>query len=67
MNDTILGPEPSDHAIGRSRGGLTGKIHLVADGWGRPLRMVLTPGNVNDTTMMAATIERIRVPRAGAG
>lgn len=29
--------------------------------------MVLTPGNVNDTTMMAATIGQIRVPRAGAG
>jgi len=67
VNYTILGPEPSDHAIGRSRGGLTCKVHLVADGRGRPLSLVLTPGNVNDTTMMAATIERIRVPRAGAG
>src|SRR4051794_29505610 len=67
MNYTSLGPEPSDHAIGRSRGGLTCKIHLVADGRGRPLSMLLTPGNVNDTTMMAATIDLIRVPRDGAG
>ncbi|MFZ4896499.1 IS5 family transposase [Plantibacter sp. Mn2098] len=49
-NYTILGEEPPDHAIGRSRGGLTSKIHLVADGRGRPLSMVLTPGNINDTT-----------------
>jgi hypothetical protein len=62
LNYTILGPEPSDHAIGRSQGGLTCRIHVVADGRGRPLSMVLTPGNVNDTTMMAATIERIRCP-----
>ncbi|MFE9836796.1 IS5 family transposase [Streptomyces sp. NPDC005551] len=29
--------EPDDHAIGRSRGGLTTKIHLAADGRCRPL------------------------------
>lgn len=29
--------EPADHAIGRSRGGLTTKIHLAADGHCRPL------------------------------
>ena len=60
-------PEPPDHAIGRSRGGLTTKLHLVADGKGRMLGAVLTGGNVNDTTMMAATLETIRVPRPGPG
>ena len=29
--------------------------------------MVLTAGNVNDTTMMVAVLEGIRVPRAGKG
>ena len=62
-----LGPEPPDHAIGRSRGGLTSKIHLVCDGRGRPLATVLTPGNINDTTMLAETIELISVPTAGPG
>lgn len=62
-----LGPEPGDHAIGRSRGGLTTKLHLVADGKGRMLAGVLTAGNVNDTTMMAATLDQIRVPRTGRG
>ncbi|WP_139346878.1 IS5 family transposase, partial [Sinomonas mesophila] len=62
-----LGPEPPDHAIGRSRGGLTTKLHLVSDGKGRMLGGVLTAGNVNDTTMMAATLEQIRVPRPGRG
>jgi hypothetical protein len=36
--------EPSDHAIGRSRGGLTTKTHLVCDGKGRPLGFVVTGG-----------------------
>lgn len=40
--------EPVDHAIGRSRGGPTTKIHLACDGHGRPLTLVLTAGNVND-------------------
>ena len=53
--------------MGRSRGGLTSKIHLVTDGQGRPLSVVLTGGNINDTTMMIETLERIRVPRSGGG
>jgi hypothetical protein len=58
---------PPDHAIGRSCGGLTTKLHLVCDGRGRPLGMIITGGNINDTTMMTAVLEGIRVPRAGKG
>ena len=36
------------HAIGRSKGGRTTKIHTVTDARGRPLVMVLTPGNTSD-------------------
>lgn len=56
------GPEPLDHAIGRSRGGLTTKVHLVADGAGRALSWTLTGGNIADTVMMTATLDTIRVP-----
>ncbi|WP_349310644.1 IS5 family transposase [Microbacterium sp. MM2322] len=59
--------EPPDHGIGRSRGGLTTKLHLVCDGRGRPLGMMVTGGNVNDTTMMTAVLKDICVPRAGKG
>lgn len=62
-----LRAEPPDHAIGRSRGGLTCKVHLVADGKGRPLSWVLTGGNVNDTIMMTAVLEGIHVRRVGTG
>lgn len=55
--------EPADHALGRSRGGWTSKVHLTCDGRGLPLSVLLTGGNVNDTTMLAATLDGIRVPR----
>lgn len=66
----LAGPgfrEPPDHAIGRSRGGLTSKIHLIADGRGCPLSLILTPGNINDTTMLGKVIGGIRVARPGPG
>jgi hypothetical protein len=36
------------HAIGRSRGGRTTKIHAVSDGRGRPVAFLLTPGHIAD-------------------
>lgn len=36
-----------DPALGRSRDGLTSKIHLACDGRGRPLAFVVTGGNIN--------------------
>jgi hypothetical protein len=59
-----FGDEPADHAIGRSRGGLTTKTHLVADGKGRALAFILTGGQVADTTMLPATLDEIRVTGA---
>ncbi|WP_443030998.1 IS5 family transposase [Streptomyces sp. ACT-1] len=54
-------------ALGRSRGGLTSKIHLACDGLGRPLALVVTGGNTNDCTQFTAVMEAIRVPRLGPG
>ncbi|WP_406116402.1 IS5 family transposase [Streptomyces sp. NBC_01014] len=55
------------HALGRSRGGLTSKIHLACDAVGRPLAFTLTGGNTNDCTQFTAVMEAIRVPRVGPG
>ena len=41
---------------------MTTKNHLVCDGKGRALAFVLTPGQTADTSMLAATLEQIRVP-----
>jgi transposase len=38
------------HCIGRSRGGRTTKVHALTDERGRPLALVLTPGNTHDLT-----------------
>lgn len=43
-------------AIGRSRGGLTTKIHAVVDALGHPLRFILSPGQVSDITQAEALI-----------
>lgn len=63
MNYKKNGEEPSDHAIGRSRGGLTTKTHVVCDGKGRALAFILTGGQVPDTVMLAETMDQIRVPQ----
>jgi transposase len=55
--------EPVDHAIGRSRGGPSTKIHLACDGHGRPLSVVLTGGNVNDCTMFEQVMAGICIPQ----
>ena len=46
--------------MGRSRGGLSTKIHLLADGAGRPLRFILTPGQAADITSAPALLEGIK-------
>ncbi|MEY9772710.1 IS5 family transposase [Sinorhizobium fredii] len=46
-----------DQALGRSRGGLTTKIHMLADALGRPLRLIITAGQVGDVTQAEALLE----------
>jgi transposase len=38
-------------ALGRSRGGLTTKLHAVVNGKGLPLRLEVTPGEVHDNRL----------------
>lgn len=66
-NYNIPGLEPADHAIGRSRGGLSTKIHHACDGKGRPLVMLLGPGQAHDSPMFAPVVAAIHVPRRGRG
>jgi transposase len=50
-------------ALGRSRGGLTTKLHLAFDGRGRPLSVRLTAGQRHESTQLEAVLDGIRVPR----
>ncbi|WP_442802759.1 transposase [Streptomyces sp. CB01373] len=50
-----------------SRGGLTTKIHHAVDGDGRPLAVVVTPGQVHDAQVLPLLLGDIRVTRLGRG
>ena len=51
------------HAIGRSRGGRTTKIHALTDDLGRPLAFLITPGNTHDLAGARELLATIRPPR----
>src|SRR5438270_13918619 len=42
--------QDGEQAIGRSRGGLTTKIHVLVDALGNPVDLMLTPGQAHDLT-----------------
>jgi transposase len=56
-----------DHAIGRSRGGLTTKLHALVDGRGRPLVIHAGPGHAHDSPMLPVLLADLAVPRLGTG
>ena len=47
--------------MGRSRGGLTTKIHALVDAEGRPVKLVLTPGQAGDAPAAASLLEDLAV------
>ncbi|PWK71185.1 transposase [Streptomyces sp. CG 926] len=55
--------KPADHALGRSRGGLTTRIHRAADGHCRQLAFVITPGQAGDAPAFPQVMARLRAPR----
>ena len=59
--------EPADHALGRSRGGLTTKLHLGCEQGQRPLSIVLTAGQRGDSRQFGVALDGIRVPRLHRG
>ena len=59
---------PADRkALGRSRGGLTTKIHLLADAACRPLVHATTAGQRHDSLALAPLLQRLKVHRRGPG
>jgi transposase len=53
--------------LGRSRGGLTSKLHLACEQGQRPLSIVITGGQRGDSPQFAAVLNGIRVPRQSRG
>jgi len=59
--------EPAGHGIGRSRGGLSTKIHAGVDGHGRPLALVVAGGQRNDGAALETVLADIRIPGLHGG
>ncbi|WP_172805110.1 IS5 family transposase [Actinopolymorpha singaporensis] len=59
--------EPSDHALGRSRGGWSTKLHLACEQNQMLMSLVLTPGQAGDSPQMIRVLEQVRVARPGGG
>jgi transposase len=63
---TSIAPAPpkkdDDQAIGRSRGGLSTKIHALVDALGRPLALLLTPGQAHDLVAADAFLPQMAAP-----
>jgi transposase len=51
------GSSAEHEALGRSRGGFSTKIHLACDGVGKPVTILLTPGQDHDVTQGPVLIE----------
>jgi transposase len=51
------------HAIGRSRGGRTTKIHALTDDLGRPVSFLITPGNSHDLVGARELLATVQLPR----
>nr|WP_317154003.1 IS5 family transposase [Sphingopyxis indica] len=48
------------HALGRSKGGLSTKVHAATDALGNPVRFILTGGERNDITQIEGLLDGLR-------
>jgi hypothetical protein len=56
--------EPGDHALGRSRGGVGTKLHLVTDGRGLPLAIPVRPTQAHESLYVAPVLNAVRIRQA---
>ena len=66
-NDKDGGADGDREALGRSRGGLSTKIHLAADDRCRPIARVITAGQRHDAVAFQPLMRAIRIRRRGHG
>src|SRR6266481_3442922 len=51
-----VSPDNNHQDMGRSRGGLTSKIHAMVDTNGLPVRLALTPGEAHDNQLCSVLL-----------
>jgi transposase len=59
--------EPEDHALGRSKGGLGTKVHILCDGHGIGLAIFVTAGQRHESTAFEAVMGRVALPGRPGG
>ena len=66
---TLLGQRggPPAEALGRSQGGLSTKVHLRAEGGGKLLTLLLTPGQQHEASVFEQLMTQGAVKRTGRG
>ncbi len=63
-----MGPdEPADHALGRSRDGLTTMIHMLCDANGIPLRFLPSGGQASDISYAQPLSDGVSIPSSQRG
>lgn len=61
------GTDAETEGLGRSRGGFSTKIHVKAEGSGKPLAVAITPGQRHESTAFAGLMRQGAVKRPGRG
>lgn len=61
------GGDAAAEALGRGRGGFSTKVHLRVEGGGKPLVLLLTPGQRHEATACEALMAQGAVKRGGRG
>jgi len=61
------GGAPDTEALGKSQGGFSTKVHLKADGAGKPLTVLLTPGQQHESTVFERLMHQGAIRRHGRG
>ena len=61
------GGDPNQEALGRSQGGFSTKLHLRAEGKGKPLTFLLTAGQCHEAPVFEHLMEQGAVKRQGRG
>ena len=61
------GGEAAAEALGRGRGGFSTKVHLRAEGGGKPVTLLVTPGQRHEARVFAQLMEQGAVRRPSRG
>lgn len=57
-----MGGKKTEHkAVGRTRGGLNTKLHVIVDGLGNPVEFLLSPGNDHDSVHAIELLKRTEI------